>query len=152
MITVKMRDVRIESEVTGCKVFAVVAEVTVEAEAPSEAFVAMLGTLLQEVSSTDETSCGEFESQAASTVAGSYGTKVQIGADVLVRHCDGAKVKTGEVRRSAATWRYAKLHSVLDEYNTRYFVVDEGGYFTQCIPKEGYEIFLGTINDPPMRG
>lgn len=152
MITVKLRDVRVESEVIGCKVSAVVAEVAVEAEVPSEAFVAMLGTLLQEEPCTDETSCDEPESQVALTVSGSYGTKVRIGADVLVRHCDAAKVKTGEVRKSAATWRCAKLHFVFDKYNTRYFVVDEGEFFTLCIPKEGYEIFLGTINDPPMCG
>lgn len=150
MISVKMRGIKADAQIGGVAVSATAEEVFIEAEAPSEALISLIGCFMQEEEADGP---AQDSSHTGSSYLGSYGTVVRIGDAVLVRNSASEKVKTGECRRSAATWKGGKLVAVVSESDSVYYQTSDGGKWMQCIPMAGNEFYAGAISDPlPDRG
>lgn len=150
MISIKMRGVNIDAQVRCVAISATVEEVSVEAEAPSEALVSLIGWFMQ---AEEADGPAQDSSHTGLSYLGSYGTVVRIGDTVLVRNSASERVRTGECRRSAATWKGGKLVAVVSESDSVYYQTSDGGKWMQCIPMAGNELYAGAISDPlPDRG
>lgn len=144
MISVKMRGIKADAQIGGVAVSATAEEVFIEAEAPSEALISLIGCFMQE----EEADGPEQEHRHGSSYLGSYGTVVRIGDAVLVRNSASERVRTGECRRSAATWKGGKLVAVVSESDSVYYQTSDGRKWMQCIPMAGNEFYAGAISDP----
>lgn len=150
MVSIKLRGVNIDTQVGGVAISTTAEEVSIEVESPSEAFVSLIGSLMQE---EEDAEPEQDSSHTGPSYLGSYGTVVRIGDAVLVRNSASKGVKTGECRRSVATWRGGKLVAVVSEFGSVYYQTSDGRKWLHCIPMEGNAIYAGAISDPlPDRG